>query len=116
VMEIQAYHNLISKEKFELYLGVGYLLQHQMFYINSDQHNKLNSRYTINPQKYGVNIKIGTNLFERTQSFVKLKINKINYFAEADWNLMQGVHHPISFSHKSPGYNFRISLNSKINI
>lgn len=116
VMDFQVYYTLISEKKFVIDLGLGYLLQQQVFYLNSDEFRDLNSKYKINPQKYGVFIEIGASFLERTESFVNLKINKIDYYAEADWNLIQGLHHPISFTHKSNGLNFGLALKSKINV
>lgn len=115
-IDFQVYYNLLTDQKVVIDLGLNYLLHHQTFYLNSDEVNKLNSKYKIYPEKYGIFIKMGIRIFEYTDSFVALRINNLNYYAEADWNLIEGLRHPISFTHKSNGYNLGILLKNKINI
>lgn len=112
----QVHYDFLTRNKININLGLSYTWLHQLFYLNSDEINKLNSKYKISPEKYGIIIRIGTKIFENSDSFIALKINHLNYYAEANWNLIQGLHHPISFTHKSNGYNFGIALRNKLNI
>jgi hypothetical protein len=115
-INLQVYYYLLTDGKIAIDLGLSYLLQRQIFYLNSEEVNNLNSKYKIYPEKYGIFIKIGTRIFENADSFVALKINNLSYYAEANWNLIEGLHRPISFTHKSNGYNLGIILKNKIDI
>ncbi|KVV15024.1 hypothetical protein [Flavobacterium sp. TAB 87] len=94
-----------------------YYLTKQKFYILNNEMQDLQSTYQTDMSGIEISIKTNISLNKFIHTSLTLSYHKVNYNAEADWNLIEVFKHPVSFSQtsKGSGYNIDIVFGYKLN-
>jgi hypothetical protein len=90
-------------EHIQLMPEVGYQFCKQLFPLK-DGATRLNSSYR--PRWYGPGFSLEARTSKTGKIGSSLSVNyfQMDYRADANWNLIETVEHPVSFSHKAKGY------------
>lgn len=91
-------------------VGLSSIFCEQSFFLNSNKISDLNSVYS--PQKIGYGFIVSTfvNLSKDYSISINVESRRIHYNATANWNLVEEFEHPISFRHKSTGFDIKTNL------
>ncbi|WP_312334681.1 hypothetical protein [Sphingobacterium sp.] len=107
---IQAVYKTFTTKHTYLAIGGSYSYRMQKYTLHSDEHTDLNSIYKIKLNSYGPSVHVGYTPSKDLRLIYIVSFSKLNYSADADWNLFENYQHPRSFSHSANGYSFHNTL------
>ncbi|HET8829398.1 MAG TPA: hypothetical protein VFM79_08640 [Pelobium sp.] len=101
------YHLTIAGLK--LSLNLGYSIQQQHLHLTDDGFTELNSTYKTRWN----GLSAGATFYKSIYKFnliTTMDYHQLNYYAEADWNLIDEFKHPLSFKHIAKGFGVTIDV------
>ncbi len=105
-------YDVYSEHEFFLRPGAGFILVKELFNLSDDNNADLRSSYS--PKWFGpfalMNLK--KDVSPKVVAGIGARVYYLNYRAKANWNLIETVQHPVSFTHHARGYG--LDLDGKV--
>jgi hypothetical protein len=105
-------YDFYNENGFSLRPGAGFNLANELFKLSDDSNPDLKSSYS--PKWYGpyALMDLYKVISPKVVTGVGAHVYYLNYRAKANWNLIETVQHPVSFTHQARGYG--LDLDGKV--
>lgn len=99
--------------RLRLNLNYLFLINH---YLLKDTKEKLDSSYSVKWSGMGASLGLCYYFNQRTSVVSTLSYLRLNYYATANWNLIEAFKHPVSFMHKAVGEAYTCQIKAVFDI
>lgn len=104
------HYQVLQNERTTAGIALGYGLNKELFYLLDDNNKALRSTYEAQWNGPVLQLEGLWNTTDKIYTTARLRGNYFKYKAQANWNLIETVEHPVSFEHAANGAGLDVGL------